>query len=111
VVDAPGGGGKIPVMPQYLISQAPGKVVLRNYEGYITTYDEPTAYDPGMIEHLDRQATQRDDGQSGVAGLLEGEAMSIKPEGFEVVHRRRAISCQPSAISQIANGENGDENE
>ena len=33
VVDAPGGGGKIPVMPQYLISQAPGKVVLRNFEG------------------------------------------------------------------------------
>ena len=50
VVDAPGGGGKIPVMPQYLISQAPGKIVLRNYEGYITTYDEPLDYDP----HADR---------------------------------------------------------
>lgn len=44
VVDAPGGGGKIPVMPQYLISQAPGKVVLRNYKGMITTYYEPTNY-------------------------------------------------------------------
>lgn len=32
VVDAPGGGGKTPVMPQYLISQSPTKVVLRNYE-------------------------------------------------------------------------------
>lgn len=42
VVDAPGGGGKIPVMPNYLISQAPGKVVLRNFEGVITTYTEPT---------------------------------------------------------------------
>ena len=37
VVDAPGGGGKTPVMPQYVISQAPGKVVLRNFEGVITT--------------------------------------------------------------------------
>jgi L-lysine 2,3-aminomutase len=44
VVDAPGGGGKIPVMPTYLISQSPHKVVLRNYEGRITTYTEPDDY-------------------------------------------------------------------
>ena len=44
VVDAPGGGGKIPVMPNYVISQAPNRVVLRNYEGVITTYTEPTDY-------------------------------------------------------------------
>lgn len=89
VVDAPGGGGKIPVMPQYLISQAPGKVVLRNYEGYITTYEEPTDYDPGMVEHLDRQVTRRPEpGQSGVAGLLAGEALAIKPQGFDALHKR-----------------------
>ena len=41
VVDAPGGGGKTPVMPQYVISQTPHKVILRNYEGVITTYTEP----------------------------------------------------------------------
>ena len=46
VVDAPGGGGKIPVMPNYLISYSDHKVVLRNYEGYITTYEEPTEYTP-----------------------------------------------------------------
>src|SRR5690606_14348501 len=84
VVDAPGGGGKIPVMPQYVISQAPGKVVLRNYEGYITTYDEPLDYDPGLIDHLDRQAVERSEaGQAGVSALLEGHAASIKPEGFD----------------------------
>ena len=44
VVDAPGGGGKTPVMPQYVISQSPGKVVLRNFEGVITTYTEPAEY-------------------------------------------------------------------
>ena len=32
VVDAPGGGGKTPVMPQYVISQSPNKVILRNFE-------------------------------------------------------------------------------
>jgi lysine 2,3-aminomutase len=44
VVDAPGGGGKTPVMPNYLISQTPRKVVLRNFEGVITTYTEPEHY-------------------------------------------------------------------
>ena len=46
VIDAPGGGGKIPVMPNYLISYSDHKVVLRNYEGYITTYEEPSSYQP-----------------------------------------------------------------
>lgn len=90
VVDAPGGGGKIPVMPQYVISQAPGKVVLRNYEGYITTYAEPEDYDPHLIDHLDRQAQRRSEpGQGGISSLLEGEAMAIKPEGFDVTHQRQ----------------------
>ena len=46
IIDAPGGGGKIPVMPNYLISYSDHKVVLRNYEGYITTYEEPPTYTP-----------------------------------------------------------------
>ena len=44
VVDAPGGGGKTPVMPNYVISQTPHKVILRNFEGVITTYTEPDTY-------------------------------------------------------------------
>ncbi|MFP4145696.1 MAG: lysine 2,3-aminomutase [Phycisphaeraceae bacterium] len=46
VIDAPGGGGKIPVMPNYLISWSTNRVVLRNYEGIITTYHEPDSYEP-----------------------------------------------------------------
>lgn len=49
VIDAPGGGGKIPVSPQYLISMSEGKVILRNYEGKIFAYSEPS-YDPGKHE-------------------------------------------------------------
>ena len=41
VVDAPGGGGKVPILPQYLICQTPEKIVVRNYEGRIFTYPEP----------------------------------------------------------------------
>ena len=46
VIDSPGGGGKIPIMPNYLISWSTNKVVLRNYEGVITTYKEPDSYEP-----------------------------------------------------------------
>jgi len=41
VVDAPGGGGKIPVEPVYLVSRGKGKIVLRNYEGKVFEYPEP----------------------------------------------------------------------
>ncbi|MDD2497369.1 MAG: lysine 2,3-aminomutase [Desulfitobacteriaceae bacterium] len=41
VIDAPGGGGKIPIMPNYLLSWSTNKVVLRNYEGVISTYKMP----------------------------------------------------------------------
>lgn len=41
VIDAPGGGGKIPLNPQYLVSQSSEKVILRNFEGVICTYTEP----------------------------------------------------------------------
>jgi lysine 2,3-aminomutase len=40
VIDGPGGGGKIPIGPNYILSQAKGKFVLRNYKGKIYTYLE-----------------------------------------------------------------------
>jgi lysine 2,3-aminomutase len=45
VIDAPGGGGKIPITPNYIISWSTNKVILRNYEGIITTYKEPDSYE------------------------------------------------------------------
>jgi len=91
VIDAPGGGGKIPVMPEYVISRGPGKIVLRNYEGFITTYTEPedeyTRNREQMLKYL--EGYERDEGvQLGVAGLVSGHKMTIKPEGFDEVHRR-----------------------
>ena len=40
VIDGPGGGGKIPIGPNHILSQAKGKYVLRNYKGKIYTYLE-----------------------------------------------------------------------
>ncbi|HEY60331.1 MAG TPA: lysine 2,3-aminomutase [Anaerolineae bacterium] len=89
VVDAPGGGGKIPVMPNYLISSSDHKIVLRNYEGFITTYEEPLEYhahDSKKCKFCQKKKLER--GQAGVAGLLDGERMFIKPEGFDQLHIR-----------------------
>jgi lysine 2,3-aminomutase len=89
VVDAPGGGGKIPVMPNYVVSQAPGKVVLRNFEGFITTYSEPLDYDPYEIKEQEALIAPRPEpGQEGIHGLLQGERMFIEPEGFSDTHAR-----------------------
>lgn len=75
VVDAPGGGGKIPVMPQYVISQSPTKIVLRNYEGVITTYTEP--------QYIEEECNcpacrgEREKLTTGVAELLEGQEVRV----------------------------------
>ncbi|KAK3582239.1 hypothetical protein CHS0354_023778 [Potamilus streckersoni] len=41
VIDAPGGGGKIPLLPHYLQSIDEEKVVLRNFNGEVFVYDQP----------------------------------------------------------------------
>lgn len=45
VVDAPGGGGKIPITPNYMLSSSTNKVILRNFEGIISSYQEPDKYE------------------------------------------------------------------
>lgn len=89
VVDAPGGGGKIPVMPNYLISSSDHKIALRNYEGYITAYEEPVVYQPHDPKNCRFcQDHNQEGGQQGVLGLLEGDRLAIKPEGFDELHNR-----------------------
>ncbi len=81
VVDAPGGGGKIPVMPQYVISQNHNKTILRNFEGVITTYEEPSDYVPGCKCEVCRG--DKVVNKVGVAGLLNGQQIALEPEGLE----------------------------
>jgi lysine 2,3-aminomutase len=55
VIDAPGGGGKVPVNPEYVLSHNADRVVLRNYEGKIFEYPEaadgrPCGRPPEKIE-------------------------------------------------------------
>lgn len=86
VVDAPGGGGKTPVMPQYVISQSPKKVVLRNFEGVITTYTEP--------EYVEEKCNcpvcrgEKQDEVTGVSMLMETDKLSFEPD--TLLRRERA---------------------
>jgi lysine 2,3-aminomutase len=77
VVDAPGGGGKIPVMPNYVICMGENRVILRNYEGVITTYTQPAqAAAPGVSGthfHAEYKA------KGGVASLLAGDQLCLEP--------------------------------
>jgi lysine 2,3-aminomutase len=74
VIDAPGGGGKIPIMPNYLISWSTNKVVLRNYEGVISIYREPDSYEPSFCDR-DCDNCQRE--------LLLQDADEYKAVGIE----------------------------
>ncbi len=97
VVDAPGGGGKIPLNPNYLVSLSTNKVVLRNYEGVITTYKEPDSYEQYFCdrncENCDLQL-QLDDAEEcraiGIEKLLadHDETISLTPEDNERMERR-----------------------
>lgn len=82
VVDSPHGGGKIPMMPNYLVSMSDDAVVLRNYEGLLIRYqaeDKPAAAAAST-------ATR------GVSGLLQGDKTALVPEGNERMARRRKLS-------------------
>ena len=97
VIDAPGGGGKIPIMPNYLISWSTNKVVLRNYEGIITTYKEPDSYEPIFCnrdcDNCDLQLSLDEANERkalGVEKLLSDfdKTISLVPESNERHDRR-----------------------
>ncbi len=102
VVDAP--GGKIPVAPNYLLSYSPSKVILRNFEGVITTYQEPAEY---THTYCNRDCTnchlqlKLEDGEEhnaiGITQLLsdEDDIYTLVPENNNRMDRRDEQDSQP----------------
>ncbi|MCE5195770.1 MAG: lysine 2,3-aminomutase [Negativicutes bacterium] len=78
VIDAPGGGGKIPVMPNYLISETPDRVILRNFEGVTAAYTEPRHYE--NLCHCPVCRKEQAAVISGVAQLGQGIGLSLEPD-------------------------------
>ena len=80
VVDGPHGAGKIPLMPNYLVSMSDDAVILRNFEGMLIRYqadDKPSTVQPTQTR--------------GVSGMLQGDRTALVPEGTERMARRRKL--------------------
>jgi lysine 2,3-aminomutase len=94
VVDSPHGGGKIPLMPNYLVSASDDAVVLRNFEGMLVRYqaeDKPNTVQP--------TATR------GVSSLLQGSKSVLMPQNNERMARRRLrVVGNPHKENKLAKG-------
>src|SRR5262245_55508476 len=84
VVDSPHGGGKIPLMPNYLVSASDDAVILRNYEGLLIRYQAE-----------DKPATVKRTATRGVSALLSGDKSALIPDGTERLARRAAQTTEP----------------
>src|SRR5213079_2853698 len=96
VIDSPHGGGKIPLMPNYLVSASNDAVVLRNYEGMLVRYqaeDKPNTVQP--------TATR------GVSSLLQGSKSVLMPENTERMARRRLRLLAEENQHEERNGHGG----
>lgn len=94
VIDSPHGGGKIPLMPNYLISASDDAVVLRNYEGMLIRYqaeDKPNTAVPTRTR--------------GVSALLNGDQSALIPKNNERLARRENHAHSDSCHHDGANAE------
>lgn len=86
VVDAPGGGGKVPIAPEYLLCHWERGVVLRNYEGVISKYTEP---DYNKEECQCEYCRERKEKETGPAHLIYDRQISMEPLDLDRRRRRR----------------------
>src|SRR6266480_4239083 len=91
VVDAPHGGGKIPLLPNYLVSASDDCVILRNYEGMLVRYQAE-----------DKKATTKPTANRGVSQLIQGTTDAIIPAESERMERRRQYLQNAAADKEPA---------
>ena len=89
VIDGLYGAGKIPVMPNYVISASEQAVVLRNYEGMVFRYspEDQHGVRPLIVE------------TTGVSNLLSGDGQKLLPSGVARMERRRRRAEVAAAAS------------
>jgi len=92
VVDAPHGAGKIPIMPNYVLTNFPGGAVLRNFEGMMVRY----------VENGEAVQDQIPEGVSGVAALALGVQECLVPVGLPRELRRLREGPRPRPRPQEA---------
>jgi len=90
VVDAPHGGGKIPVLPNYIVSMSPTHTVLRNFEGMMVNYPEPLISAPAQMPTIETAG-------KSVWDLASGRSSVIVPEDTKRYQRRKTIVKKKNA--------------
>lgn len=86
VVDAPGGGGKIPLMPNPIVGVGPGRLVLHNFEGALFGYPEGGA--PASSPRFPPEE---------VAEVASGRSPSVLPDDHPHYRRRAARAAEHRA--------------
>ena len=90
-VDAPHGGGKIPLLPNYLVSASDDCVVLRNYEGMLVRYQAE-----------DKETTIKQTANRGVSQLIQGTTTALVPPNSERMARRRQTIQNKAAAKEAS---------
>lgn len=82
VVDAPGGGGKVPIMPNYLLTQTNERTVIRNYRGMMSAYTEPHDIDCTCSTEAEIAKSWPKESAKGGAyfELVEGIKFKLEPK-------------------------------
>jgi lysine 2,3-aminomutase len=102
VVDAPHGGGKIPVMPNYVVTISPTHTVLRNYEGLLVNYPEPGCGNAPCTDVKQEQPAPKGHGESaGVWELADGQASVIQPADTNRCRRRQSIMEKRKKMTKL----------
>jgi lysine 2,3-aminomutase len=109
IVDLPGGGGKTPVNPNYVVSRNEHVVIFRNYEGVIGKYVEPEDAGFGGCPEKCRICEERKarglDPEVGVARLFSGEVDSLVPANLDRHARSKGKAQSSSATeTEVGNG-------
>ena len=86
VIDAPGGGGKVPLLPEYVEEINDDEVVSRNYLGQRFTYKQPRQLETAEAGERDAAAAAASAAESGIVSIESGK----KKRGLGARRRKAA---------------------
>ena len=103
VIDLPRGGGKVPILPNYILSMSPEYTVLRNFEGRIVTYPEPRISAASRVGVNQQEGEGEQGKRAGIGGRMRG-GVADQLAGLDT----RPLIPQKPDTGGSAKGENGD---
>ena len=98
VIDAPGGGGKIPLLPDYLVGRDGDDVLIRNFEGGIYRYPDPGGAPAPTGSPTAERATSRP--EMLTVGLVYDLRDEYRAMGYSDEETAEFDSARPSTRSR-----------